>query len=126
MRVGDAERNEVAEALSRHYSDGRLDETEFKERLDRTMGAKTRADLAGILTDLPRLTPPAPPAAPERHRSRAALWIALAVVFLVALPWHAAGPWWWSPWITRIPWLVVGVVAVLAWRAVRRRRTPTA
>jgi len=125
MRVGDAERNEVAEALSRHYSDGRLDETEFKDRLDKAMGAKTRADLAGILTDLPRLGSPAPPDVPHRTRHRTALWVALAVVLFVTLPWHAVGPWWWSPWIVRIPWLIMGVVAVLAWRAMRRRRHPT-
>ena len=33
--------------------DGRLDAAEFKERLDQAMSAKTRADLAGLLTDLP-------------------------------------------------------------------------
>ena len=41
MRVSDAERNEVAEELSKHYADGRLDAAEFKERLDQAMGAKT-------------------------------------------------------------------------------------
>ena len=40
MRVSDAERNEVAEQLSKHYADGRLDAAEFKERLDQAMSAK--------------------------------------------------------------------------------------
>ena len=53
LRVSDAERNEVADKLSRHFADGRLDEVEFKERLDAAMSAKTQADLAGLFDDLP-------------------------------------------------------------------------
>jgi Domain of unknown function (DUF1707) len=53
MRVGDAERAEIADHLARHYSDGRLDEAEFNERLDKAMRAKTMADLSGLLSDLP-------------------------------------------------------------------------
>ncbi|MGH9068105.1 MAG: DUF1707 SHOCT-like domain-containing protein, partial [Acidimicrobiales bacterium] len=59
MRVSDAERNQVAEELSRHFGDGRLDQAELDERMARTMGAKTRADLSGLLDDLP----PVPPSA---------------------------------------------------------------
>ena len=47
MRVSDAERAEVADRLSKHYSDGRLDEAEFNERIDQAMRAKTHADLSG-------------------------------------------------------------------------------
>jgi Domain of unknown function (DUF1707) len=53
MRVSDAERAEVADRLSRHYGDGRLDQAEFNERLDQAMRAKTRQDLNGLFTDLP-------------------------------------------------------------------------
>src|SRR5260370_34644223 len=63
MRVSHAERTEVTDRLSKHYGDGRLDEEEFNERLDRAMKAKTRADLDGLLDDLPGLgEPPAPSA----------------------------------------------------------------
>src|ERR1019366_5650574 len=55
LRVSDVERNEVADKLSRHFSDGRLDQVEFKERLDATMSAKTQGDLPGLFDDLPRL-----------------------------------------------------------------------
>ena len=58
MRVSDAERNEIGEQLSKHFSDGRLDSAEFQERLDRAMSAKTRADLSGLLVDLPSLRTP--------------------------------------------------------------------
>ena len=69
LRVSDAERNEVADKLSRHFADGRLDQAEFKERLDAAMSAKTQGDLAGLFDDLPPLAtdPPPPP-------SRAAAW----------------------------------------------------
>lgn len=60
LRVSDAERQEVADILKQHASDGRLDSAEFEARLDRTLRAKTRADLAGLLDDLPDLN--APPA----------------------------------------------------------------
>jgi hypothetical protein len=53
MRVSDAERAEVADRLSKHYGDGRLDQAEFDERLDQAMRAKTRQDLNGLFTDLP-------------------------------------------------------------------------
>ena len=39
MRASDDERNAVADKLSRHYAEGRLDETEFKDRLDHAMSA---------------------------------------------------------------------------------------
>ncbi len=115
MRVGDAERNEVAEALSQHYSDGRLDGTEMKERLERAIGAKTRGDLAGLLDDLPPLGQ-AP--APVRRRHRAGLWLAAcAVLAFMSTPWQYAH-WMWFP---RVPWLFLGLVGLLLWRRSRRR-----
>ncbi|HEY2315597.1 MAG TPA: DUF1707 domain-containing protein [Streptosporangiaceae bacterium] len=70
MRVGDAERADIADRLSRHFSDGRLDEAEFGERLDRAMRAKTMADLSGLLSDLPEteLGGPAPNGDRRHHR----------------------------------------------------------
>lgn len=55
LRVSDAERQQVADVLKQHATDGRLDQAEFEERLDRTLRAKTRADLSGLFDDLPRL-----------------------------------------------------------------------
>lgn len=53
MRVSDADRALITDRLSKHFSDGRLDQAEFEARLDRAMRAKTRADLIGLLSDLP-------------------------------------------------------------------------
>lgn len=55
LRVSDAERGAIGEALSRHFADGRLDQGELDERMGAAMSAKTRRDLAGLLADLPPL-----------------------------------------------------------------------
>lgn len=118
LRIGDAERNAVAETLSQHFSEGRLDATELKERLDRAMGAKTRGDLAGLTSDLPPL--PRPPAPPPSLLGRMALWGALCL-FLAAfvVPWHIVG---WQPWVIHVPWLLVAVGLFLVLRSRRRHR----
>ena len=77
MRVGDAERAEIADRLARHFSDGRLDEAEFGERLDRAMQAKTMADLSGLLSDLPEAEPGGPPPHGDRRHHRKMLKVQL-------------------------------------------------
>jgi hypothetical protein len=84
LRVSDAERNEVADKLSRHFADGRLDQTEFKERLDAAMSAKTQDDLAGLFDDLPRLPSQAAPAASHRRRRLLPFLLIVAFVALAA------------------------------------------
>jgi hypothetical protein len=72
MRVGDAERSAIADRLAKHFSDGRLDEAEFNDRLDRAMRAKTMADLTGLLSDLPdaEAVQPQLPAGGRRHERK--------------------------------------------------------
>ena len=72
MRVGDAERMAIADRLATHFVEGRLDETEFDERLDRAMRATTMADLTGLLSDLPDDEPAQPqlPSAARRHQQK--------------------------------------------------------
>lgn len=70
MRVGDAERADIADRLARHFSDGRLDEAEFSERLDRAMHAKTVADLSGLLSDLPGEDPDRPQPGSRRQQRK--------------------------------------------------------
>jgi Domain of unknown function (DUF1707) len=53
MRVSDVEREAAATELREHYATGRLTLEELNERLDKTFAAKTRADLNGLMTDLP-------------------------------------------------------------------------
>jgi Domain of unknown function (DUF1707) len=95
IRVSDAERNAVAERLGAHYSDGRLDQAEFDERVGRAMSAKTRGDLDGLFDDLPDTEPagaagkggPGDQAVPYRRRrgrglGRTILLVVLAIVAL--------------------------------------------
>jgi hypothetical protein len=57
MRVGDAEREATAAELREHYASGRLTLEELNERLDKAFAAKTRADLDGLMRDLPSARP---------------------------------------------------------------------
>jgi hypothetical protein len=72
MRVGDAERSAIADRLAQHFSDGRLSEAEFNDRLDQAMRATTMADLTGLLSDLPDAEDAQPqlPAAGRRHERK--------------------------------------------------------
>jgi len=115
LRVSDVERNAVADKLSRHFSDGRLDQVEFKERLDAAMSAKTQGDLAGLFDDLPQLDVE-PPRRPPRRRRLVPFLLMLAFIAVVAGAslsiWHAF----------QVPWLLVAVVAFFLWRRAGRRR----
>jgi hypothetical protein len=53
LRIGDAERDQVTAALHDHFSAGRLSPAELEERLAAALEAKTAADLAPLLADLP-------------------------------------------------------------------------
>lgn len=121
MRIGDAERTRVAEALGKHFADGRLDKPEFDERMERAMSAKTEADLAGLLADLPRLgDQPAPlPEVAVRPPvvRRTARFVMLALVMLVLV----RSLWWW-PWHLASPVLVWPLVILVAVALLRGRR----
>jgi hypothetical protein len=66
IRIGDAERDEVARQLREHYAAGRLTSEEFDERLEACLAARTTGDLQRLTEDLPRLGR-AP--APKRERA---------------------------------------------------------
>ena len=53
LRASDAEREATADRLRQHHTDGRLDQDEFQERLDRCFAAKTVGELAELTRDLP-------------------------------------------------------------------------
>lgn len=65
LRVGDAERTAVCEALSIHFAEGRLTPDELDARLEAATGAVTLSDLRRLTADLPRLAPPSPPGPPR-------------------------------------------------------------
>jgi hypothetical protein len=53
MRVGDAERDAVAQRLQQAFAERRLDDDEFDERMRAALTAKTIADLDTLTADLP-------------------------------------------------------------------------
>ena len=105
IRVSDAERSAVAELLGQHYADGRLDQVEFDERVNRTMAAKTRGDLTGLFDDLPEAETGAGADGPRGPVGRSAPYevrrrrggggvirplLLLALIFICAnVAWHA-------------------------------------
>jgi DUF1707 SHOCT-like domain len=138
LRVSDAERAAVADRLAQHYGDGRLDQAELDDRLGRAMSAKTRADLDGLLADLPEAGPalapggprggtPEPPR-PAAARPRWRLLPLVLVILLVLLAWRVlaswAGPWgplWPGAWFG-LPWLWITLLVFVWLRWGRHRR----
>jgi hypothetical protein len=53
LRVGDAEREAIAERLRTAHAEGRLDADELQDRIDRCLKAKTGRDLRSLVADLP-------------------------------------------------------------------------
>jgi hypothetical protein len=126
MRISDAERAEVADRLSAHYGDGRLDSDEFSKRMEQAMSATTQADLHGLFADLPDGDVPAAGpdrpaggraqsvAAGGRRGGRYNRLVAIALVAVVAaVAVHALG------WL--VPWVLVAAV-IFFW--LRRTRHP--
>lgn len=121
IRCSDADRDTVAAALRRHVADGRLTITEFEERLDGVLHARTYGDLDAVTSDLPRtddaLAPPRIWPRPSRRRRwsrfvwvNGMCWTTWLVFFLGdgghELVW---------PLLVTVPWV--------AWRATRAVET---
>ena len=126
LRVSDAERTDVADRLSKHYGDGRLDQAEFNERMERAMSAKTQGDFAGLFADLPDLPDPAEPgtSAPAnvtRAPSRSPMY-RLVVLILIIVAAALLGQ---ALIHSFFPWLLLAVVAFLWLRNGPRRHHHT-
>jgi hypothetical protein len=147
LRVSDAERQQVVDALSRHTGEGRLSIDEFEDRSTQALAARTRADLGGVLADLPALPDvdgpatrwagaytvvPAPTPMPAPGRSPAPIrsgprchgmsgaWRSFAFVsrLMIAI-WLMSGlGYFWPVWVI-VPW---GLTMVLGSRPRRSRQ----
>src|SRR5271169_5552358 len=53
LRASDRERDAVVQRVQEAFAEGRLDDTEFDERMRAALAARTHADLDVLLTDLP-------------------------------------------------------------------------
>lgn len=146
LRASDADRQAVVERLRRAHDEGRLDLGEFDERTRSAYAARTYAELAALISDLPAEsgglrddpgTPAGPlgaavagtqPAEPARRRADLAwrivgsAWFFASVLNLViwAIVSIASQEWvypWWI-WVAG-PW---GAVLLARWLGERSRR----
>jgi len=83
--ASDSERDAAAGRLQAAFAEGRLDDAEFDERMRTALTARTRADLARLMTDLPAGARAAAPAPAGSQPGR------FAVTFKSSL--HRAGRW---------------------------------
>ena len=66
VRASDAEREATVARLRDAAGEGRLSLDELAERVEAADGARTRADLASLVSDLAAESTPAAPAVPTR------------------------------------------------------------
>jgi Domain of unknown function (DUF1707) len=59
-RIGDADRDQAVAFLQEHMAQGRIDASEFDDRMSRALKAKTGSELAVLFDDLPEPRPPSP------------------------------------------------------------------
>ncbi len=69
IRAADADRERIAERLRRAHAEGRLDLTEFQQRLESCYEARTFGQLRELVSDLPRQD--------ERSERRSVHWFGL-------------------------------------------------
>jgi hypothetical protein len=120
MRAADSDRERVADQLRSAHAEGRLDLTEYDERVQQAWAAWTYGELEALTTDLPQAQSAAAPVVPgegqpsgrQQHhvrggRAAVAAWASAsainlaiwAIVSLTTLSW--VYPWWiWvaGPW----------------------------
>lgn len=98
LRASDAEREHVVSALGEHLADGRLDFSEFEDRVASAYAARTRGELEKLTADLP---PPAAQAPRTVGRPRG--------TFSTALTADRVRPF--------ANWLVTGIICLVIWAA---------
>jgi hypothetical protein len=65
MRAGDADREQVIDALKAAFAQGRVAKGEFDERIGRAFAARTYADLTAVMADIPARPAEVPPPRPR-------------------------------------------------------------
>ena len=70
LRAADADRDVAADILCAAVADGRLTLAELDERLEHVLSARTIREIARLISDIPRLSFPGPPAPAARPAAR--------------------------------------------------------
>ncbi len=93
LLASDADRERVAERLRGAAGEGRLTPAELEERLEGAFSARTEAELAPLMADLPV------PARPQRPRDRTHERTYVAVMLLLVAIWALTGAgYFWPVW----------------------------
>jgi hypothetical protein len=138
MRAADADRQKIADQLKAALDEGRLSLHEYDERVAQAYGARTYADLLGLVTDLPAPGVSAAEVAARREAERRreanklpmalmvlwTIWGALAAVNLVVYVLVAmtveGDVYPWPAWML-VPGAALGVVTIGV-QTMRRRK----
>jgi hypothetical protein len=92
-RIGNADRDQAVAFLQEHMAEGRIDASEFDDRMSRALRARTASQLAVLFDDLPE---PRPPSTNDRRTFQAPPWQQLQQQHSFEIPpWHrtpAASP----------------------------------
>ena len=126
LRASDADREKVAERLSRHAAEGRLDHDELEDRVAAAYAAKTEGELALLLRDLPQERPRVRlPAVPRVNLTPEVRAYVGTMVLLVAI-WALTGAGYFWPVWPALGWgasFVMGRGSCRTRRSSRRRLT---
>jgi hypothetical protein len=128
LRVGNAERDAVADILRREHLAGRLDNDEFDERVARCLAAKTYAELDELIGDLPAGEPDGQRATGTWGWRPALPFAFLPLLFASIVFSHGRAAWLLVPffvWFVARPFLWRGFDRGAAgWRSYSRRCSP--
>jgi hypothetical protein len=115
LRVGDGEREAVAEVLRREHLAGRLDNDEFDERVARCLAAKTYAELDELIADFPADEFEAPIVGSRGWEFSPLPFVLLPLLVAAIVVSHGRAAW------LVVPFLVWFVVRPFFWRGFGRR-----
>jgi hypothetical protein len=90
LRIGDADRERVAERLRKAAGEGRLAADELEERLEAAFAARTEAELAPLVADLPAEQR----RRPRRRRSDLRPFVATSILLVAIWALTGAGYFW--------------------------------
>jgi Domain of unknown function (DUF1707)/2TM domain len=113
-RVGDEERERTVTLLHEHASHGRLDPDELDARVEAALAARTRGELAELVTDLPQAPAKRPRREVVRFQRHLGIFAVMSLFFIAIWALAGGGPFWPA-------WAMLGWGIALGIQAVRLR-----